>query len=141
MNKNDNIKIEDVSEIRAYIIMGLSLLLPILMYIVIRSVFRNALDLEHTPIMPMLILLLVNLTVVIYMHVVDYRNMKMVCENTEKLLAAVLVFQPIYFVFRQEVLGRPKKGAIIYAVISTVEILGVIVVYAIACVRDVMELL
>lgn len=141
MNENDNIKIEDISEIRAHIIMGLSLLLPIIMYIVIRSIFRNVLNLEHTPIAPMLILLLAVLLVVIYMHVVDYRNMKMVCENTEKLLGAVLVFQPIYFVFRQEVLGRPKKGALIYAVVSTVEILSVIIIYAIACIRDMLELL
>ncbi len=142
MSVNGNVEnIEDVSGMRAYIIMGLSLLLPIVMYIVIRSAFRSALILPHTPIVPMLILMLADILGIVYLHIVDYREMQVVCDDMRKLLGAVLVFQPIYFVFRQEALGRSKKIAIAYAVISTVEVLGVISVYVIACVKDVIEML
>lgn len=140
MKANENMGFtEDVLQIRAYIIMGLSLLLPILMYIFIRSIFRDAMSLEHAPITPVFLMFLLNLLAVVYLHVIDYRNMKEVCENAEKLLVAVLVFQPIYFVFRQEMLGKPKQGAIIYAVVNVVEIVGVISMYVLACVRDVLE--
>ncbi len=139
---NDNMKgIEEVSEIRAYIIMGLSLLLPILLYIVTRSGFRSVLSLAHSPIIPMLILLLANVLAIVYLHVVDYREMQMVCGDTRKLLGAVLLFQPVYFVFREEMLGRSKKMAIVYVVVSTIEVLGVISMYVLACIRDVMEML
>ncbi len=142
MNVNGNVEnIDEVSGIRAYIIMVLSLLLPIVMYIVIRGAFRSALSLAHTPIVPMLILMLADILAIVYLHMVDYREMQMVCDDTRKLLGAVLVFQPIYFVFRQEALGQSKKVAIAYVVISTVEVLGVISVYALACVKDVMEML
>lgn len=139
--KNDIKSIEDISQIRVYIIMGLSLLLPVIMYVLIRNVFCYALGLEYTSIVPVLVLLIANLLAVIYLHVIDYREMKMVCENTDKLLGSVLAFQPMYFVFRQEALGRPKQGAVIYAVVSTLEIVSVISVYVLACVRDVLEML
>lgn len=139
MNANENV--ENVSEGRAYLIMILTLLFPIILYIVIRSAFRSVLSLAHTPIVPMMIFLVANILSIVYLHVIDYREMKAVCGDTGKLLAAVLLFQPIYFVFRQELLGRSKKIALAYAVISTAEVLGVISVYVLACVKDVMEML
>lgn len=142
MNRNDVIaSTDDISTTSGYIMMGLGLLFPIILYALARSVFRRCLDLESMPIVLLFLLLIVDVGVLVYLHVIDYRRLKGVCENTDKLLATVLAYQPIYFVTRQKALGRPTKGAIIYAVISTLEIVGMINVYAIACVRDVLELI
>jgi len=132
--------VDDGSRIRGYIMMGLSLLLPIILYVLIRSAFRYFLGIDYMPIFPMLVLFIANLGVLVYLHVIDMREMKQICGNTDKLLATGLVFQPAYFVCREGILGRTRKGATVYAVLSTVEIIAVMMIYVIACVGDVIEM-
>lgn len=124
-----------------YIMMGLSLLFPIILYATIRSVFRYFLNLNHVPIVLLLLLLVVNLGVLVFLHVMDIRHIKRVYGNADKLIVSVLVFQPAYFVCRQDILGGTRKGSIIYGVVSTLEIVVVIFAYVFMCLRDVLELI
>lgn len=121
--------------------MGLSLAFPIILYILIRNIFRHFLNLDSVQIVPWLLLLIANLGLLVFLHIDDIYNIKKVCGNADKLVATVLAFQPMYFACRQDMLGRPKKGALIYAVVSTLEVVIVLVVYAVACFHDVLELL
>ncbi len=142
MNKNRYTNIlEDASQIRAYFIMGLSLLLPILVYVFIRGIFCDVLHLNHPPMIPVFLMMIANLLAVVYLHLLDYRYMKEVCGNVDKLLSTVFIFQPLYFVFREEMLGKSKKVSIIYAVVSVAEIVLVLGMYVWSCVRDVLEML
>lgn len=142
MNQQDEIcSKEDISRCNGYIMMGLSLSCPIILYILIRNVFCYFLDLDSAPIVPWLLLLVANIGLLFFLHIDDIRNIKKVCGSADKLVATVLAFQPMYFACRQDILGRPKKGAIIYAVISTLEVVLMLVVYVVECFRDVVELL
>lgn len=142
MSLSDEMKSADgIWQKMIYIMMGLSLLFPILLYALTRSVFRWFLNMESMSIALLFLLLSMNLGILVYLHVKDYRNLKRVCENTDKLLATLLAFQPAYFWMRQKTLGKPTKGAVVYAVISTLELVGMVSVYAVACIGDVLKML
>lgn len=137
MNKSEDMDLQ----VYGYIMMGLSLSFPIILYAMMRNVFRYFMDLDTAPIGLLVVLLVLNLGILVCLHISDIRTLREQYGNVDKLLATVLVFQPAYFVCRQDILGRPKKGAIIYAVISTMEIMIVLFACVIACFKDMLSLL
>ena len=114
-------KSKSVSQVRMYIMMGLGLIFPIILYCAFEISWKNVFMCRENSIADIVVIALIVEIIKLILYIVDIVKVAAATDKVAMLIVLFFFCQPAYFVYRQTILKQSVPGSIVYLIVGILE--------------------